>query len=51
MSVLHSQKGARWARLSSGGIPAGEVLGGSHSAGRCGISKKAGTQQGEQFQE
>ena len=35
--VLHLQKGAR---LSSGGIPAGGVRGGSHSAGRCGISKK-----------
>ena len=38
--VLHQQKGARWARLSNGGIPAGGVRGGSHSAGRCGISKK-----------
>ena len=27
------------ARLSSGGIPAGGVRGGSHSAGRYGISK------------
>ena len=35
---LHLQKGARW---SSGGIPAGGVLGGSHSAGRCKISKKS----------
>ena len=32
---------SRWARLSSGGIPAGGVRGGSHSAGRCGISKKS----------
>ena len=30
------------ARLSNGDIPAGGVLGGSHSAGRCRISKKAG---------
>ena len=34
--VMHWQKGTRWARLSSGG-----VQGGSHSAGRCGISKKS----------
>ena len=40
VQVLHQQKGARWARLSNAGIPAGEVRGGSHSAGRCGISKK-----------
>ena len=33
--------GARGARLSSGGIPAGGVRRGSHSAGRCGISKKS----------
>ena len=46
--VLHWQKRAR---LSSGDIPAGEVRGGSHSAGRCGIFKKAGTQQGGQLQE
>ena len=39
--VMHLQNGARWARLSSGGIPAGGVQGGSHSAGRCGISKKS----------
>ena len=32
--------GARWARLSSGGITAGGILGGSHGAGRCSISKK-----------
>ena len=32
---------ATWATLSSGGIPAGGVQGGSHSAGRCGISKKS----------
>ena len=36
-----SRSEARWARLSNGGIPAG-VRGGSHSAGRCGISKKTG---------
>ena len=30
------------ARLSSGVIPAGGVRGGSHSADRCRISKKAG---------
>ena len=41
--VLHQQKGARGARLSSGSMPAERVRGGSHSAGRCGISKKAGT--------
>ena len=39
--VMHLPKGARWARLSSGGIAAGGVQGGSHSAGRCGISKKS----------
>ena len=52
--VLHQQKGARWARwarLSSGVIPDGGVRGGSHSAGRCGISKKAGMQQGGKLQE
>ena len=38
-----SRREATWARLSSGSIPAGGVRGGSHSAGRCGISKKAGT--------
>ena len=32
---------AQGARLSSGGIPARRVRGGSHSAGRCGISKKS----------
>ena len=32
--------------------PSGELLGGSHSVGRCGISKKkSGTQQGGQIQE
>ena len=31
---------SKWARLSSGGIQDGGVRGGSHSAGRCGISKK-----------
>ena len=36
-----SRKEASWARLSSGDIPAGELRGGSHSAGRCGISKKS----------
>ena len=36
--VLHWQKRAR---LSSGVIQAGGVRGGSHSAGRCGISKKS----------
>ena len=46
--VLHLQKGAR---LSSGGIQAGGVRGGSHSAGRCGILKKAETQQVGQIQE
>ena len=35
-----SSRGARWARLNSEGIPAGGVRGGSHSAGRCSISKK-----------
>ena len=39
--VLHWQKRARWARLSSEGIPAGGVRGGSHSTGKCGISKKS----------
>ena len=34
-----SRREATWARLSNGGISAG---GGSHSAGRCGISKKTG---------
>ena len=37
VQALHSQKGAR---LSNEGIPAGEVRGGSHTAGRCRISKK-----------
>ena len=49
--VLHLQKGARWARLSSGDIQAGGVRGGSHNAGRCRISKKTGTQQGRKLQE
>ena len=44
-----SRWGATWATLSSGGIPAGVVPGGSHSAGRCGISKKSS--QGGQLQE
>ena len=30
---------AKWARLNSGGIQAGGVRGGSHGAGRCGISR------------
>ena len=38
MQVLHLQKGPR---LSSGDIPAEEVREGSHSAVRCGISKKS----------
>ena len=33
---------AEGARLSRGGMPAGRVQGGSHRAGKCGISKKAG---------
>ena len=45
---LHLRKGAR---LSSRGIPAGGVRGGSHSAGRCEISKKTGTQKGGKLQE
>ena len=36
--VLHQRKGAR---LSSGRIPSAKVRGGSHSAGRCSISKKS----------
>ena len=36
-----SRREARWARLSSGVIPAGELRGGSHSDGRCGISEKS----------
>ena len=51
-----SRREATWARLSNGGIPAGEVRGGSHSAGRCGISKKIGrsregSSKSENFQE
>ena len=38
--VMHWQKGARWARLSRGGIQDGGVRGASHSAGRCGILRK-----------
>ena len=34
-------QGARWARLSSGGIQAGEVRGGSPSAGRSWISRRS----------
>ena len=37
-----SRKEATWARLSKGGVPAGGVRGGRHSAGRCGISKNTG---------
>ena len=48
VQVMHWQKGARWARLSSGGIPDGGVQGGSQSAGRRGISKK---KQGGKIQE
>ena len=40
--VMHWQKGVRWVRLSSRGIPAGGVRGGSHSAGRCSIFKTSG---------
>ena len=36
-----SRREARWARLSSGGMPAGGVRGERHSAGRCEISKKS----------
>ena len=38
VQVLHLRKGAR---LSSGGIPAGELRAGSQSANRCGSSKKS----------
>ena len=38
--VLDSQREATWVRLSRGDITAGGVRRGSHSAGRCGISKK-----------
>ena len=34
-------RGARLARLSSGGIQAGGPQGGSHRAGRCGISRRS----------
>ena len=34
-------KGAIWIRLNSGGIQAGEVRGGSHGDGRCGISSRS----------
>ena len=34
------RRGARWGRLNSGGIQAGEFRGGSHSV----VSKKAGGQ-------
>ena len=37
-----SRRKATWARLSNEGIPAGGVRGGSHTAGRCRISKKTG---------
>ena len=48
--VLHYQMGAR---LSSEGIPAGGVRRGSHSAGRCRISKKSreGSSRNESCQE
>ena len=46
-----SRRGPDGSDLSSGGIPAGEYRQGSHSAGRCGISKKAGMQQGGYLQE
>ena len=46
-----SRRGPDRPDLSSGDIPAGEVRGGSHSAGRSRISKKAGTQQGGPLQE
>ena len=36
-----SRRDVKWARLSSGGIPAGGVWRGSHGAGRFGISKKS----------
>ena len=48
MRVMHLQTGPD---LNSGGIPAGGVRGGSHSAGWCVISKKTGTQQGGKLQE
>ena len=51
VAVLHWQKGARWAILSSGGIPVEGIRGESHSAGRYGISKKTETQQEGQLQE
>ena len=35
-----SRREATWTTLSNGGITAGGVRGGSHSASRCGISKK-----------
>ena len=51
MRVLHLKR-AKWARLSSGGIPAEGVRVGSHNADRFGISKKVGgMQQGGQLQE
>ena len=37
-----SRREATRARSSNGGISAGGVRGGSHSAGRCGNSKKTG---------
>ena len=48
--VLHLQKRAR---LSSEGIPAGEVRGGSHTARRCRISKtsREGSSRNESCQE
>ena len=46
-------EGGQMARLSNEGIPAGGVQGGSHSAGRCGISKKRreGSSRSESCQE
>ena len=48
--VMHKQKRAR---LSSGGVPAVGVQGGSHRAGWCGISKKSreGSSRSESCQE
>ena len=36
--------------MSSGGIPVGGVQGGSHSAGRCGISRKSRDAAGREAQ-
>ena len=40
--MLHWQKGVKWARLSSGGIPAGGVRGGSQMLVGVGSPKKTG---------